>query len=266
MNIQFTNFEELTTVVNKLDILEKSRTVIKNFDTKFIEISNNADEVYNNNNGELFMILPNGSVSRLVIYIADLNNYNNQWMNNGLPKYHPYECGTIKKMKYEERGYRYVSTGKYDGNFWTIRPNKVREYTKRQICQNCYKKYKEYNSNKFNLEEYLNSDESIFESFNDYADSNDITPRNYPSNWEEISRKIRQQADYICQQCGFNGGSYEKHKYIDCHHMNADRSNSNKDNLRVLCIYCHSKQFHHSHIKLSKRYKEFKQKYGSENK
>jgi 5-methylcytosine-specific restriction endonuclease McrA len=37
--------------------------------------------------------------------------------------------------------------------------------------------------------------------------------------------------------------------YLHTHHINADITNDKHENLKVLCIECHAKEFKHGHIK-----------------
>jgi len=84
------------------------------------------------------------------------------------------------------------------------------------------------------------------------------TPNIYSKNWNIISKKVKERGSYICKNCGFRpSDSYEK-RFIHTHHINGDKQNNFEDNLKLLCIKCHSDvDIYHKRIKLSPSYKEF---------
>jgi hypothetical protein len=61
----------------------------------------------------------------------------------------------------------------------------------------------------------------------------------YPNNWPEISRAQKSYRNWQCEICSFRlVGS----GLIQVHHIDRDKSNNDKFNLRVLCAVCHGDQ------------------------
>ena len=61
----------------------------------------------------------------------------------------------------------------------------------------------------------------------------------YAVNWNAISRKAKERADYKCNDC------WSALK-LQTHHMDHNKWNNSPSNLEVLCYSCHAK--HHSHM------------------
>ena len=81
------------------------------------------------------------------------------------------------------------------------------------------------------------------------------------SGWKERSRQQREQERWRCQACNL---SLHRHKYyLHTHHIWGTRYNDPED-LRVLCIGCHSEQpgSNHSRLKGTRDYQGFIKRYG----
>ena len=69
-------------------------------------------------------------------------------------------------------------------------------------------------------------------------------PRTYPSNWLQLSEKVRERDDYECQRCGM---SRQEHREIlgrdlEVHHIRPIHGvgdDADMDNLITLCLHCH---------------------------
>ena len=62
----------------------------------------------------------------------------------------------------------------------------------------------------------------------------------YPSNWHEISRRIKEKNNWTCERCK------RKHlsdigSVLTVHHIDMDKSNNEEWNLGALCQMCHLK-------------------------
>ena len=65
----------------------------------------------------------------------------------------------------------------------------------------------------------------------------------YPRNWSDISNMYRAAKRYRCGQCGVD---LSEHKDLAVtHHVNGVHSDVSAENIKVLCVWCHSKQPHH---------------------
>lgn len=70
----------------------------------------------------------------------------------------------------------------------------------------------------------------------------------YPSNWSEISRVVKQRDGYRCRYCGSSGG------ILHVHHITSlsKGGSNNYSNLITLCEECHAKQ--HPHMQRGANY------------
>lgn len=70
----------------------------------------------------------------------------------------------------------------------------------------------------------------------------------YVSDWKDISWKVRSERGFVCEDCGVNlsGSTWLLHT----HHRNRKKSDNCDQNLRALCVECHSNQPGHLHMKV----------------
>ena len=60
----------------------------------------------------------------------------------------------------------------------------------------------------------------------------------YPDNWEEIARSVKDRADWHCEHCGHEHDP--EHGYtLTVHHLDGVKSNVDAANLVALCQRCH---------------------------
>lgn len=70
-------------------------------------------------------------------------------------------------------------------------------------------------------------------------DRNHITPSNsYPLSFGDIDSVVRERGGVNCFECG--KPPEENGRQMDKHHIDLNKENSNPDNLRLMCIPCHS--------------------------
>ena len=75
--------------------------------------------------------------------------------------------------------------------------------------------------------------------------------------WTELSIWYRKKQDWICENCGIHLSS--RKVFLDTHHVRGRAYNS-PDDLKALCVKCHSDQTQpvdHSFMKESSRYQNF---------
>ena len=167
-------------------------------------------------------------------------------------------------MQIRGKKHRYKASSRKDGKFYLIKKEKrgnEPEPEPLEICSNCLKQYNnQYTSNKtkqnFPLKEWIEnpmSDSDLPKVELDLC----TVPNRYTDNWHKISRKRREQEQYICQECGKDFSDKECKKFLHVHHSDSDKRNNTRENLKVLCIECHSKEYNHGHIKQSPMYKEW---------
>lgn len=65
----------------------------------------------------------------------------------------------------------------------------------------------------------------------------------YPSNWQEISERIRSRADNKCEECGVENYSIRDGAKIvlTVAHLDHTPENCADDNLKALCQRCHNR-------------------------
>ncbi len=162
-------------------------------------------------------------------------------------------------MRKNNREHRYKKASRSDGLFWIIEGTKG-DYRKLKFCKYCLKCYNEvYSTNEtvsgFNIKSYMKQSLKHLEPY--ITNEIDMTtcPKRYADGWEEISRDTKEKHNWTCQECSCDLS--ENRKYLHTHHIDADISNNDPENLKVLCIECHAKEYQHDHIKATPLYKEF---------
>lgn len=210
--------------------------------------------------------------TRVILYIRDVAHYGG---NTYDPKYHLVNCATLQEMRRSNKFERYVVSTRLDGYFLInlIKGNEARpKNAKLLVCQNCLSILNfsgfNYGWSKTRKTQFV-SVFSIKEFFEKYPMSlhgklpkyNSITaPENvYTKNFDDISKRLRDENNWTCQECGINLSSSKR--YLHVHHVDGQKSNNERSNLRVLCIGCHSKKHNHAHIKSLPEYREFTEKF-----
>jgi len=268
-------FSEFKTFLNAVESItsEKLAEAKRLLETEGKNIDNISD-IFVNDNGELFEILPDGSLVRVNLYIATkvIDNYALKYIQSiDLYKYHIYKCTTISNMFNSGRKHRYKINSRDNGTFYYTFTDyngyvlKTVDNQKLNICKNCLKKflYKNYVSDSdvanFNLKDFHKQNKNFFDFDTSLMEKGEYAKANvYSRKWTEISNQIKTKRDYSCEGCGWRpANSYEK-RFIHTHHQNGDKTNNRDDNLKVLCIKCHSNvDIYHKRIKSSSNYKEF---------
>ncbi len=74
----------------------------------------------------------------------------------------------------------------------------------------------------------------------------------YPGNWQEISTMYRIAQNYRCEECGLDMSQHTELAVV--HHVNGSHPEVSPENMRVLCMACHSRQPHHERTVKLDRY------------
>jgi 5-methylcytosine-specific restriction endonuclease McrA len=62
----------------------------------------------------------------------------------------------------------------------------------------------------------------------------------YPSNWREIAKAVKQANGWKCERCG-HAHDVDTGHVLTVHHLDGDKSNCQRWNLSALCQRCHLK-------------------------
>ena len=62
--------------------------------------------------------------------------------------------------------------------------------------------------------------------------------QDYPSNWPEIAKAIKDKADWHCENC-YHPHDTPNGYMLTVHHLDGNKANSRYENLVALCQRCH---------------------------
>jgi len=272
MKINYPDFSKLLNVVEQFGFLsaevqEKTLKEIEELKTVGFAIEN-IDQLTLGRNELLYQELPDGTKKRVNLYIAvketdlpfeeikELSNVN----YNLLYKYHITKCSTLTQMFANNRKHRYKTNSRTDGRFFfqfsdqrgqIIAKNSNQRLN---VCKNCLKKIGYKGSDKdvkeFNLE-------TINKQYEMWTDQNtkelqkgeNAEPNVYKKDWTTVSNRVKEESNYRCNEYGWSVKNESQKRYIHTHHINGDKTDNRPQNLKVLCIKCHSKQPKHGHMK-----------------
>ena len=195
-----------------------------------------------------------GNEKRVVIYIRDPRY-------NSIPKYHISECEIVLKLKSENRSSRFVLHQRDDEIFHVnfkegnrIIPKNI----KLKVCYFCLENIN-WNEGAFTLKKFFEKypRDLIVDKPNFNSDTAALNF--YTLKWAEISKKVKQNVNYKCQECNIYLGNNDMKRFLHTHHINENESDNRIENLKVLCYECHSKQPYHEGMKDDKDYFNFLQ-------
>lgn len=189
-----------------------------------------------------------------VAYIRDhgLNSFNY--------KFHVCRCTTINKFLeegfYDKKYFKFfiklIHIAKKRRGFDYFFPVRYNDVSRNgvegmKVCKNClwelnYKGYRNATEKKRDkiVEEFDLLD--FYKEHGTLLPLNDGIPdylfNEYSKNWTEISRRVREKANWKCENCGRNFKNDPKNLHV--HHVNRMRSDNREENLAVLCKWCHT--------------------------
>ncbi|MET3602138.1 HNH endonuclease signature motif containing protein [Martelella mangrovi] len=202
---------------------------------------------------------------QVLLYIKDTRATRETLLNEpeNTRRFHVAECNTLDQMRRGGRFQRYHVTRRFDGKFrcaWIDPDTKQsgEEDAELKVCKNCLEfiGWKEYKSRdhdqsaweNFDIAEFLRSCEPVFYAQPERNESNTITP-GYVNDWWRISAAYREARGWRCEEC--NVDLSQDHGLLHAHHIDGNRDNNRHNNLRALCVLCHSKQPMHQHMKVN---------------
>ena len=222
-------------------------------DIPFSEIKINLDDTL-----ELFG-------KKILVYIRDQRGgYYSKY------KFHIANCSTLNDAQKNNKYDKYVAsvntTNKFNvniihSNSW-IEENKEVEM---EVCKNCLSKL---DFNNYKTERYRKKE--IFENFTlddffkKYQKQSIIKPKynsvtapfnNYTEDFKEIADKLKTEKKYCCEECSLS--LLDNKRFVHVHHIDSMKNNNKRENLKVVCIECHSKEPGHSHMRNLPDFNEF---------
>ncbi|MGL4448354.1 MAG: HNH endonuclease, partial [Shewanella sp.] len=139
--------------------------------------------------------------------------------------------------------------------------NKLQGESKLAVCKNCLKalNYQDYLGLNDYARNHLVAAFSFIDFFDCYRSYFSSLPTsnlgslagNYTADWKSISKSLRHSVDFCCEHCEVN---LTKHpELLHVHHINGNKSDNDRKNLRALCMDCHKKQPNHEHLQIVMR-------------
>ncbi|WP_173236246.1 HNH endonuclease [Legionella antarctica] len=206
---------------------------------------------------------------RVLIYIRDVSPYREKV---SLPRFHISTCDTLVKMWKRKRAERYVLYRRENGIFQVnvIRDGKIDiRHEKLNVCRNCLTNlnWNSYSDEKplrnkivseFSISEFFETFPKSLLSVKPRYDADNAPLNDYTASWNQISKEAKRKAGYRCtnEPCGVSlTGNHSQ--YLHVHHIDGQKNNNKKYNLKVLCVRCHGNEPSHGHMKLSQDYKRF---------
>jgi hypothetical protein len=206
---------------------------------------------------------------RVLIYIRDVSPYREEV---SLPRFHISTCDTLVKMWKRKRAERYVIHHR-EGNMFQV--NIIRDgktdvrHEKLDVCRNCLTNlnWNNYCEEKplrnqivaeFSIAKFFEAFPKSLMSVKPTYDADNAPLNDYTTGWNKISKEAKIKAGYRCTNNSCGVSLTENHsQYLHVHHIDGQKSNNKKYNLKVLCVRCHANEPSHGHMKSGQDYQKF---------
>lgn len=192
---------------------------------------------------------------RVVLYIRDYIKKENY----SYPKFHISECNTIKQFRQQNKANRFVIHTRDDELFHLneIEKDEVNAViVQLKVCSYCLKNIN-WHGDEFSLKKFFERYPKDFIINKPRFTSENAPLNNYSSYWPEISYKTKKACNFCCEECKLYLGDSENLSFLHVHHINGEKNDNRKENLKTLCYECHSNQPDHWHMKKEALYESF---------
>jgi len=182
-------------------------------------------------------------------------------------KFHIADCKTLREMRLKRRYERYVATNDMTGNFKIYGTDdfgqKKEGVLRLKVCQNCLESlnYKNFRNLQYIQKKRVVDGFDIHEFFSKYSSYFEYLPQKqetesfgYDDKWDQISYDYRQSKNWECEKCGIS--LKDNKQLLHTHHINGVKHDNSKENLKALCIDCHSKEPGHNYIFVLRKYRQ----------
>lgn len=174
----------------------------------------------------------------------------------GLPKFHIFECETIRKFLEKGVFNQYYSFSTANTNdIVERRTGKVHKNVSLSLCGYCRHMLLDMQTEelfgqdmvgvKALLVNSVSNTQGFYDAFggseqqNELPDQIDVDMFGYVKDWQKISEFIREKNEFVCEHCGAILYGFNK-RFLEVHHINGNKLDNREYNLKCLCIKCHS--------------------------
>jgi hypothetical protein len=99
----------------------------------------------------------------------------------------------------------------------------------------------------FDVKSFFEHYEPFFFDTNFYRKNPNDGKANYTSDHLKIRDQLLIEIDFCCEKCGVQ--LKDRTSLLHMHHLNSRKGDNRRDNLKILCIICHSLEPNHQHMK-----------------
>lgn len=161
----------------------------------------------------------------------------------GFPKFHLFKCKTIEtflQKKIFDQYYLYSTANVND--IIERNTDEVFKDVSLCLCENCRRILRMMQQEEFeNTEDFYN----VMGGGNTMEGDLEVDLFGYVREWRRISAFYRKKKNYTCEKCGIRLDGINK-RFLEVHHIDGDKLHNSENNLKCLCIECHSNvdEFH----------------------
>lgn len=159
------------------------------------------------------------------------------------PAFHIHDCQTTDML---DRKMKVTNSAR--NTYWSVDRRKDIE-ADLEICRDCLKKLRREYKISMGLNTFNNFVLSLEE--NHRTKQTIVDGNGYTINWKQLSFCYRDLRRFTCESCGYKAKSESEQRFLHTHHINGNKIDNNRLNLKCLCIKCHSNVDDHHRNKFS---------------